>query len=388
MAEFESTKHYVNDPAGAAEVRFYPGNHGYFVTDPGHPDGPKKNARTGGGTSLTGLMAKGQGLMLYPMYEMKKHLKSFFEVTTLQELIDDPETTIEAILAAGTMAHTKKSDLGKNVGTSAHEWVELWSNTLMEAQKSGKKFVAPEIPEVQDISKVLRTGYIRVINALKPKELDDFKKLPRLFLKEIEMQEAIWNEATMVRQSIVAAKQWLDMHEIKTFGAEGTVYSREFFICGKYDDDWEVTCTKKCDWCYRNGNSQLPEEDFTGRYIVDFKSTNASKDAPKGIYPEYLAQCAIYEMAILEEFPDRKYDGSLILNGSKKPYIEKKKDRKTGEEIVTEYPVFNTHFSFNSDQHRAWARNLAALKDQLYVANKEMKESNAGIKIPGKAAGK
>jgi hypothetical protein len=55
---YEESKHYVNDPAGPAVVRFYPGMHGYFVTDPVLG---KKNARTGGGTSLTGTLAKGPG---------------------------------------------------------------------------------------------------------------------------------------------------------------------------------------------------------------------------------------------------------------------------------------------------------------------------------------
>jgi hypothetical protein len=120
--------------------------------------------------------------------------------------------------------------------------------------------------------------------------------------------------------------------------------------------------------------------DFTGRYIVDFKSTNASSESPKGIYPEYLAQCAVYEVAIIEEHPDRKYDGYLILNGSKQPYT----DKKTGQE----YPVFNTHFSFRNEQHREWAKLLARNKELIYAANKEMKESNAGIKVPTKAATK
>jgi hypothetical protein len=118
----------------------------------------------------------------------------------------------------------------------------------------GKDFVAPAVPEVEDIAKTLRGSYIKLINDVKPKGLDEWKTLPKLFLKEIEMQEAIWTEATMVRQSIVAAKAWLEMHDIKVHGAEDTVYSRELFVCGKYDADWEVTCTQKCGWCYKNGN--------------------------------------------------------------------------------------------------------------------------------------
>jgi hypothetical protein len=378
MAEVEITKHY----GGEATVKFYPGMHGYFVDDPAVG---AKNKRTGGGTSLTGVMAKGQGLMMWPMWEMSKYLRTYFESTPLKDIIDDPDITIDTLLKAGRDAHVKKSDKGKSVGTDAHAWVESYSNALQESQEKGTKFVAPEVPEVEDIAKVLRKAYVRIINDLKPKELDEFKRLPKLIFKEIEIQEQIWNEATMVRQSILGAKEWLEMHDIKVHGAEGTVYSRELFVCGKYDADWEVTCTEKCRWCYQNGAPQPAANNskthtFTGRYITDFKSTNASSEQPKGIYPEYLAQCAVYEIGLLEEFPERKYDGYLILNGSKVPAVNK----KTGEE----FPLFNTHFSFNNQAHREWARNLAKLKEQIFVANNEMKGSNAGIKVPEKTAAK
>jgi len=370
---WEVTKHY----GGEAIVTFKPGAHGYWVTD------PKLNVidkRTGGGTSITGLMGKGQGLMMWPMWEMSKYLKAYLESTSLGDIIDDPDTTVEAILKAGRDAHVKKSDKGKSVGTDAHAWVEAYSNALQESQEKGTPFVEPEIPEVADLAATLRKAYVRVINDLKPKEVDEFKRLPKLIFKEIEIQEQIIGEATMVRQSILGAKAWFDMHDITVHGAEGTVYSRELFVCGKYDADWTVTCTEKCDWCYRNGNAKLPAKDFTGRYVVDFKSTNASTEQPKGIYPEYLAQCAVYEIGLIEEFPERKYDGYLILNGSKVPA----KDKKTGEE----FPLFNTHFSFDNEKHRAWARNLAALKDQIWLANNEMKGSNEGIKPPAKATAK
>lgn len=359
--DWEVTKHY----GGEATVTFKPGAHGYWVDD---PKLEKKNARTGGGTSLTGTMAKGQGLMLWPMWEMNKYLKNFLEKTTLQELIDREDLTVEAILKAGRDAHTQKSDRGKSVGTDAHAWVEAWSKAVMNNEPE------PEVPTVSDIVETLKAGYLRIINTVKPKDVDQFKTLAPLFMKEIEIQEAMWREATMVRQSILGAKTWLDRHEIAVHGAEDTVYSRELFVCGKYDADWSVTCTKKCFWCYRNISPTADEvpKDFTGRYIVDFKSTNASNEQPKGIYPEYLAQCAVYHIAVVEEFPERHYDGYLILNGSKVPAV----DKKTGQE----YPLFNTHFSFDTENHMAWARNLAELKEQMYKANQEMKVSNAGIK--------
>lgn len=371
---WDITKHY----GGTATVVFKPGAHGYWVTDPEHPDGPVIDKRTGGGTSLTGTLNKGAALMMWPMWEMNKSLKQQFETMTVLDLISNPDITLESILLRAREAHKNKSDLGKSVGTSAHAWVEEYSKAKMASQQTGEPFVEPPILEVEDIVKVLRAAYIRVINTTKPGSIQEFEKLPKLFTKEIEINSALHAEATMVRQSTIAAKAWLDMHDIIVHGTEDTVYSRKMFVCGKYDGDWTVPCTKKCGWCYRNGNMSLPEKDYTGRYIVDFKSTNASAESPKGIYPEYLVQCAIYDVAKTEEFPEIHFDGYLILNGSKKPLV----DKKTGYE----YPVFNTHFSFDTTGHRRWAILLAENKELIWRANQEMKESNEAIKPPKKAA--
>lgn len=376
----EETLHYVNDPLGPVLVRFTPGNHAYTVTDPGYRNPktgelePKVRAPAGGATSLTGLMGKGEGLQKWPMYELKKYLKNLFSEISLTKLVDDPDYTIEGILQKGVRAHDEQSQLGKDVGTKAHGWIEEWSRAKQKSQEEKTEFVPPEIPEVEAIADKLKDEYLRIFNAVAPERIEDFKSIPKLLIEGFEMQERLWTEATMVRQSCVAAKEWLDQHPgIIVHGTEGTVYSRKFFRCGKYDSDWTVPCTELCNWCYRNGDNSFPEEDFTGRYVVDFKSTNSSVGAPKGIYPEYLAQCAIYMLAILEEFPDRHYDGSLILNGSK--YVLK--DKATG----LSYPLFNSHFSFQKERDMAWAENLALLAEQIYEATQEMNKSNEGIQF-------
>lgn len=356
-ATFEESKHY----GGVVTVRFYPKAHFYKVDDPEHPDGPLVGERMGGATSLTGTMNKGMGLMMYPMYEATKYLRAYFRSTTIEEFCND-ELTINDLLDQAHKAHVKKSDRGKSVGTDAHAWVEDYLLKLMASQhEEGPKFVEPEIPEVEDIAVTLRKSYISIINNLKPSTLDDYRKLPKLIMQDLDIQEAIWIEATMLQKSITAAKEWFDRHPgIIVHGVEGVVYSRKLIICGSYDSDLTVTCTEKCGWCYRNQPAPTDGtkyDDFTGRYIVDFKSTNASTDAPKGIYKEYLAQCGIYMEAQMEEFPDRDYAGCLILNGSKN-------DGK-----------FASHFSFNTERDRRWAILLAELREFLYEGDKEIKSS-------------
>lgn len=375
-AKFEETHHY----GGEAVVKFYPGMHGYFVTDPklGY-----KHKRMGGGTSITGMLAKGQGLMLYPMYEMRKYLKNYFRSTTVEEFFDAP-MNLDDLLKAGTQAHVKKSDRGKSVGTDAHAWVEEYVREAMRVQEKlklkdaeevslnreayDKEFKCPEILEVEELHAVLRRSYIDIFKASKPTSIDEYRKLSKALFADAEIQEALHTEATMLRQSITAAKEWFDRHDVYVHGTEDTVYSREYGFCGKYDIDITVRCSRKCEWCYLNkpldkrvefAQSHKDGEDhvFEGRYIADFKSTNESTEAPKGIYKEYLTQCAVYEIGKTEEFPDIKYDGHLILNGSK----------NNG--------TFNSHFSFSADRSRRMVELLVELKELDYEAKQEMKAS-------------
>ena len=396
---FEESVHYN----GEAIARFYPGAHYYAVTDthkadpnvPGDKDYIYSAQRMGGGTSLTGVMAKGQGLMLYPMYEMKKFLKLWARSNSFEEILKSPLDWDE-ILKAGTQAHVKKSDRGKSVGTDAHSWHEAYLKELMRVQilwaeshttelEAGvfsdekRKFytdnvILPEIPEVEEVKDVLRRSYIALFKATKPANFDDYKKLPRLLFQDAEMQEAIHIEASMLHRSMVATREWVSQHDIFVYGTEDTVYSRIYQICGKYDGDISVACTSRCQWCFRNGDMSIDARDFVGRYIEDFKSTNVSTDAPKGIYPEYLAQCGVYDLAKTEEFPEIKYDGHLIVNGSKNEIVDEKGNPKL-DKNKQPLRAFNTHFSFNRERNREWAKRLSGLKEDIYQAGQEMKQS-------------
>lgn len=386
-SNYEESTHY----GGKASVKFYPGAHYYAVTDEemGH-----KAKRMGGATSLTGVMDKGMGLMLYPMYEMKKYLKNYFRSTTIEEMFDSP-MSLDDLLKEGTQAHVKKSDRGKSVGTDAHAWVESYLRECLRIQElhnitepfnasQYEDFVVPEIPSVEELGVRLRQSYIEIFKATKPKDIDAYRKLTKSLFADAEIQEGLHIEATMLNLATTAAKGWFDIHDIFVYGTEDTVYSREMKLCGKYDADLGVRCTSKCNWCYLNGDeekiinvlNELGEDHtFTGRYITDYKSTNASSSAPKGIYKEYLAQCGIYDLAKTEEFPEIKYDGHLILNGSKN---DPKRDAN-GDPIPLikgkPYSPFNTHFSFERERNRKWGLMLAELKEIMYEAGKEVEKS-------------
>ena len=368
--QVEVSKHY----GGTAEVKFYPKAHYYAVTD---PEMGFVNKRMGGATSLTGLLGKGQGLMLYPMYEMKKFLKNYLRSTTVEEFFDSP-MSLEDLLKEGTQAHVRKSDRGKSVGTDAHAWVEDYLKESIRVQeKLGLKsaadiherraeydaeFKMPEILTVDELGLKLRKSYIDIFKAAKPSTIEAYRALSKSLFADADIQEALHIEATMLQKSTTAAKQWFMLHDVFVHGTEDTIYSRKYQICGKYDADLEVRCSSKCGHCYVNGDQdKLASLDndsvFTGRYMTDFKSTNESTEAPKGIYPEYLAQCGVYDLAKTEEFPEIVYAGYLILNGSK----------NNG--------TFNTHYSFERERNKEWARRLALLREDVYQAKKEVQAS-------------
>lgn len=389
---FEESIHY----GGEATVRFYPGAHYYAITD----DKMRLKAkRAGGATSLTGVMGKGPGLMLYPMYEMKKYLKNYFRSTTIEEMFDSP-MSLDDLLKEGTQAHVKKSDRGKSVGTDAHAWVEHYLIEALRVQEKlgiksvddlvakreeyDKEFKPPEIISAEELGLRLRQSYIEIFKASKPKTIDEYRKLTKALFNDSEIQEALHIEATMLNLSTTAAKGWFDIHDVFVHGTEDTVYSRKMRICGKYDADLSVRCSSKCNWCYLNGDekkivdvlNELGEDHtFTGRYITDFKSTNASTTAPKGVYPEYLAQCGIYDLAKTEEFPEIKYDGHLILNGSKNEPKRDANGNPVSQVKGKPYSPFNTHFSFERERNREWGLLLSQLKNIMYEAEKEVKAS-------------
>lgn len=360
------TEHYD----GKATVTFTPGNHQYRVDDPEGFDFKGKhytynNQRAGGATSVTGVMDKGKGLMMWPMWEMNKYLKKYFSENSLTEIIDN-QFTIDDILKNARDAHVKKSDLGKSVGTDAHQYAEDYLLALEKSQKEKTKFVAPPVPEIDDIKEILKKSYIHIIKTLKPETADDFRKLPELIKKDIDIQEQIHTEATMLIKSIKALKMWFEQHEIEVIGAEQNTYCRTASSkylpepvpqCGYYDATLKITCSDKCGHCYTNKVGEPTQETFTAIYIVDFKTTNSSSEFVMGIYPEYLPQCGVYDLGITEEFPDLQVDGHLILNASKQD------------------GGFIPFFSFERERNREWACHLIAIKEMKWGATREVKEA-------------
>ena len=90
---------------------------------------------------------------------------------------------------------------------------------------------------------------------------------------------------------------WLGEHDVKVLQVEKIIYSIEYDFCGRFDAILEI-----------DGKV----------YLIDFKTSNPSRDFQEGVYPENFAQLGGYDIAFTEEFPDFHVDGHAIFNLSKK----------------------------------------------------------------------
>jgi hypothetical protein len=79
---------------------------------------------------------------------------------------------------------------------------------------------------------------------------------------------------------IEAFKKWFKESKAKVLGLEQTVYSRDYNYCGTFDAILEI-------------DGQI--------VLVDWKSTNISYSAPRGIYAENFYQLGAYNFAYREE---------------------------------------------------------------------------------------
>lgn len=101
---------------------------------------------------------------------------------------------------------------------------------------------------------------------------------------------------------------WIKENTPGVLGSEEVIYSPRFRYAGTFDALMEL-----------DGKV----------YIVDFKTTNVSRKAPQGIYPEYFIQLGAYAAALREEHPDQQLDGLMVVSVRK----DGKLDTKTNEDL-------------------------------------------------------
>lgn len=222
-------------------------------------DGDKKI----GVTTITGIINK-EALMVWPMEEALAYLRSKMLTDDAAQGVLWSGNEIAGLLEESKKAYLMKRTRGTDVGTEAHDYLEQ----LLLSYKRGEKLVNTwEEVAVDEKLDPKSDEYIRATdhNHLKA-AIDDFIN-------------------------------WINAHDVEVIDVERIVYSREYDYAGKFDAILRI-------------DGKL--------YVIDFKTSNPSREFADGIYPENYAQLGGYDIALTEEFPTLNIEGHAIFNLSKK----------------------------------------------------------------------
>ncbi len=96
----------------------------------------------------------------------------------------------------------------------------------------------------------------------------------------------------------VAGLEFFHKHNVRFIHCERPVYSRSLDAVGTCD------AIVLCDSC--DDHACCPEYFRDSLTLLDYKSAN-------GLYPSYLGQCAFYQFAFQEEFPDQHIERRFVL---------------------------------------------------------------------------
>lgn len=158
----------------------------------------------------------------------------------------------------------------------------------------------------------------------------------------------------------VAAVCFFADHNVRYITAEQRVFSLEWLVAGTMDGDILL------DSCER---IECPCQEFAPfkdqRVCLDLKTSNQ-------IVPTYFGQAALYRKAKVEEFPETKFDGTVIL--------------RLGKDDAAE---FEPWFSFGDDsqaKHLALFKRCLDLKHSVSIVTEDMRAVKEARKEKVKAA--
>lgn len=261
---------------GEVELTYLPNSHTYKI------DGDKKI----GVTTITGVINK-EALMLWPLSDAMDLLR--------RELISKPQkmdatsisfsmTKIEELLADAETAYIKKRTRGTDAGTYGHDWLERFLRSIQDKTEAPEKLV--------------------------PFPKKEYEKMNAWDDERIRMEDH-----NHIVQAIDDFLRWFNAHDVEVLEVERIVYSREYDFAGRFDAILKI-----------DGKV----------YMIDFKTSNPSREFIFGVYPENFAQTGGYDIAFTEEFPEFNIDGHAIFNLSKKTgklAIEYSEDRDLNREF-------------------------------------------------------
>lgn len=338
---------YVDAKDGPVTIKELTNSHTYKVTDLAYG---RENVVSPSATGLTGRMEKGAGLMVYAMSEAMKYMDAQFTNLSIKQMVET-EFTFKQLFIDARKAHIDKSALGKRVGTASHAYVEQLLTALLDAQKRHLQFVVPPAPMAIDIQTDLRDSYLSIVDIYKFDKPAIVDKYRQVINRDVEVRKLIWQESMMLQHTAVSAREFfvaaVKARALRVMAIEKIVHSRKYFFSGRFDALLEFVE----DFSWRGYTIQK------GVYMTDYKTSNPGTDYPMGIYPEYLPQIGLYDLALTEEFPalDKRITGHLILGSS-----------KTGV-------GFHPYASMQRRRNRDWGKALIPINEFMYQGEKELK---------------
>jgi hypothetical protein len=183
-------------------------------------------------------------------------------------------------LGGASTAYLKKQLRGTDAGTLGHEWLENYLRAIKDCTDVPDRMEKLPLPKVEGSDEYIRaTDHNNMVDAIE-KFID-----------------------------------WGGKHDVEVLEVEKIIYSKKYDYCGRFDAILKI-----------DGKV----------YVIDFKTSNPSRDFQLGIYPENFSQMGGYDIAYTEEFPDFHIDGHAVINLSKKNgkmSIEMSEDRQINREF-------------------------------------------------------
>lgn len=241
---------------GEVKMNFYPNSHMYKI------DGDRKLGVTG----ITGIINK-EALMLWPMEEALGYLKKVLHEDDENQGVLWSYNELAALLETARTQYQKKQLRGTDAGTKAHDYLEQYL-----------KYINGQVKTLEETLVITPESNLANMD----ENSDEYIRA---------------RDENNLCTALDSFKSWYKENDVKVIHLEKIVYSRKYDYCGKFDAILQI-----------NGKN----------YLVDFKTSNPSREFGLGIYPENFSQLGGYDVAFTEEFPDFQIDGHGIINLSKK----------------------------------------------------------------------
>jgi hypothetical protein len=170
---------------------------------------------------------------------------------------------------------------------------------------------------------------------------------------------AKWPEDEKSANAAIAAVAFLADHNVRFIDAEQRVVSREWLVAGTMDGDALVD---SCDRAECSCQKYAPFKD--ARMVLDYKTSN-------GVWTSMFGQMALYRKAKTEEFPDIRYDGSVLL--------------RIGKDDASEFEAWFTFGDAEYREHLALFKTALDLKESLDLVEGWMDSIRDEVKAKEKA---